>query len=640
MFYHIQIGNEAGWKPRTIGAGMAAFLVVAMMLGCSGSQPTGSNPTSTPQASPMLAPQFAATDPDLQRRIEEAKAISRERAKLPKKDSPSPTEKPQQPKVDPQVWLAEFEMLQDERHRRISPLIDEMGRHIQTYSATIPETQAARREEMLEKRNRFSISRGTEVPLYPELRQAGLDYVRRRLPVEKAYVHPLRRLAAQDFGGANLVHLEMVRKELAEVEKAVRDLEQAEASLTQLPEKSAEVAQALEEQPKGRDVSPMPAIDERTATDKNTPPSEAETPISKNWKVQSDPGPPPLQWPDKFPSTELRGVHPRLVVYPQGPTYFLLAGVGHTNPEMVHSFEDLLVGDIRTGKPIGPIIRGLNRQARPLELSYRPALSSDGQYVAFPHKLKDVIRIFATKTGQVKREIPLDRPPNVGLFFLRSDRLLVLDRLFSKKGTVFDLDTGQQVTTFDIPEEVQLIAGNVAISPGGRFLVLAYKENSGSPAVLVFIDTTTGEIVGQIFVGGRGEWWSSHVHSVAFSPDGNELAAVVDYPDAANLTAFAPHLSVWKLSTGREIHRVLLDTGGRGMITIHQSPDPLQWFPDQQAVLVNQQLVIRRTDGKLLDVVQAEGDIHAHYATKILDDTRVLTATHRQKLVIRTIKRK
>ncbi len=82
-----------------------------------------------------------------------------------------------------------------------------------------------------------------------------------------------------------------------------------------------------------------------------------------------------------------------------------------------------------------------------------------------------------------------------------------------------------------------------------------------------------------------------------------------------------------------------IETGGRGQVTTYISPEPLQWFPDQKAMLIHHELVINRADGKLLDVVRTEGDINARYATKVLDDNRVLAATHQQKLIVKSVKR-
>jgi hypothetical protein len=128
------------------------------------------------------------------------------------------------------------------------------------------------------------------------------------------------------------------------------------------------------------------------------------------------------------------------------------------------------------------------------------------------------------------------------------------------------------------------------------------------------------------------------VSALAFSPDGQELGAVVSYQDTVNILSSVPTLTVWKLATGREVTRVPVDRGNRGMLTL-QASEPLQWFPDQKAVLINQQMVTNRKDGKLLDFIEAEGEVDAHYATKVLDDTRVLVATHQQRLVVKTVKR-
>lgn len=566
--------------------------------------------------------------------------VAGERADLTQKEN-RPTSEITNPSVDPLAWFREFEQLRDERRARVGRLADRMSRQILAALSKIPRQDDKQRSELQAEYNRFSTSRGTAVPLRSDLRQEGLDYIRERLPLEKAYTHPMQRLLRQNSGRADRAHLEMVQSELAEIEKVIAELERIQPLLQALPpmEKPLEVAGKLESPLD----TPSPAQSAGTAsgarTRTRTTEGDDDRPIPKSWKVRADPGPPWPTFPASFPWEELRGIHPNLLVYPPGPTAFFAAGVDQVNPQIGGWFTNLLVGDIRTGKPVGAAIKGLNRQARPTELHWRPALSANGERAAFLGSA-GTIQVVETRTGKKLHQFPIEQTSEYALFFPDSDHLLALDVAQQKKGIVYDLRGGKAVKTFAIDKDLENNAGFVAISPGGRFLALACREESGLPDLIVFIDLTTGELAGEIYPGGRGGRIPPQINALAFSPDGKELAAFGAYPDRANLFASAPTLFVWSLTTGREVHRVTVDTGQRGSLTGHTSPEPLQWFPDQQALLIIQRLVIRREDGKLLDVIRAEGDVNAHFATKILDDERVLAADHRQRLIVRKVKRK
>lgn len=634
------ISRDPKRRSKAIGVSHATLLVASMAFGCSSKHPE-SPPTAGPKSqAEMPAAIVSPNEPDQTRGVGEGQRVARERADVAEKES-RPANEMTHPSVDPQAWFREFEQLRDERRLRVGRLTDRMSRQILTALSQVPPRDENKRFEWLEDYNRFSTSRGTAIPLRPELRQEGLDYIRERLPLEKAYTHPMQRLLRQNSGRADRAHLEMVQTELTEIEKVIAELERIQPLLQALPprEKPVEVAGKLETP---RDT-PSPAQSAGTASGATTPITKTEgdddRPVPRSWKVRADPGTPWPTFPESFPWEELRGIHPNLVVYPPGPAAFFAAGVGQANPQIGGWFTNLLVGDIRTGKPVGAAIKGLNRQARPTELHWRPALSPNGERAAFLGSA-GTIQVVETKTGKKLHQFPIERTSEYALLFADSDHLLALDVAQQKKGIVYDLKRGKPTTTFAVDKDLESNAGHVAISPGGRFLALACCEESGLPDLIVFFDLTTGDLAGEIYPGGRGGRMPPQINSLAFSPDGKELAAFGAYPDRANLFAHAPTLFVWSLATGREVHRVTVDTGQRGSLTGHTSPEPLQWFPDQQALLINQSLVIRREDGKLLDVIRAEGDVNAHYATKILDDTRVLTADHRQRLVIRTVKRK
>ena len=606
-----------------IGLSMGLLLLSGLVLGCSSRN--DEQKAQVLKLSPTSPVQPAANDPDLQRRIEEAKRLSLERAaKEQKSQSLLDIHKEMQAQID---WKNKFRQLKDERYQRTRFLVGQVNKAILAYTNSLPPRERELSVQIQEQLNKF-VTNEVSFPLRPEFRKIGLDYMTQRLPLERAYLHQIQQLANHPPKGVAPYNLLMVREEITSIEKIIAGLEAVQPLLTALPEatKGTNVAQQTPSKPLPKPV------------EKDPPPvkSEPEAPISKNWKVVADPGPTLPSWPAKFPFKEMTGLHPLLVVYPPGSTAFFLAGVGQVNIQIGARYENLLVGDIRTGKPTG-LIRNVGLIANPIKLPGRPALSHDGQLVAYTDTLQHAIRVLHTKTGKPKQQIPVDQFADLALFFPRPNHLLAIDYGKKEAATVWNLDTGKELASFPI-KGLEEQAGYVAISPGGKYVALAVKDRGGLPDVISLIDLTTGQQAGELRPGGQSSRVPAAVTALAFSPDGQELGAFVSYQDTVNILSSVQTLTVWKLATGREVTRVPVDRGNRGMLTL-QGSEPLQWFPDQKAVLINQQMVTNRQDGKLLDFIQAEGDVNAHFATKVLDDNRVLVATHQQRLHVKTVKR-
>ncbi|GIW92844.1 MAG: hypothetical protein KatS3mg110_0885 [Pirellulaceae bacterium] len=567
------------------------------------------------------------TDLELQRRIEEAQRLAREKAEK-EQGKPAPTNA-DKVYLDPQVWVVEFERTRKDGRDRIGSVIDRMNRDILAVINAIPPTEDRLRSKMMDEYNNYVQSDYTAIPLYPEFGAAGLKYVKERMQLEREYAAALRRLAAQkmpESGKSGVTR--MLEAELARSEIAIQRLELIEPLLVALADKPMQLARQPPQPSTGTSNKPeQPAA----------PVEERQPPISQTWKVRSDAGPALPTWSGKLAWSELRVTHPTLVFAPPGPSRFLMVGQSQGGAQYGATFDRLLIGDLQTGKLVGLIDIGSTINSRPTQCSWRPALSRDGQRVAY--RDTGTIRVMQTRSGKLHLAIPLPDPSEFALYFPRPDRLLALDVAQAKKGMVFDLNDGKTVTSFPVEYDAEDQTGYFAISPGGRFLAMACKKRGALPDLIVIVDLTTGQKAGELYPGDPGDRTEPQVNALAFSPDGQELAAFVGTPDRANLLASAPTLFVWNLDTGQEVTRVVVETGGRGQVTTFISPEPLQWFPDQKAVLIHHQLVINRADGKLLDVVLAEGDVNAHYATKVLDDNRVITVLDQQKLIIKTVKR-
>lgn len=349
-----------------------------------------------------------------------------------------------------------------------------------------------------------------------------------------------------------------------------------------------------------------------------------------SWTMVADPGPAPEPIPEKLPYTQLSGIAPRKLWYPAGPTPFLMS---HQKLNRNDSFDGLMIGSITTGKRMG-VISNLEASGRPWQMVYRPALSGDGRLLAVHDATAQVIRLIEVRTGKERRKLRCST--NVGLLFAKPDRLVSVCFSGPASVKVWNVATGKETLTIPVPEEVEDRAGQWTISPGGRFLAVAATTDSGAGHVRLF-DLDTGKPAGVLWPNGRRQN-SCRVQALAFSPDGKELAGVVSVPDRVNVSARPAQLIVWEAASGAETTRVVIDRGNRGMLQVFCS-EPLQWFPDGKAFLIDQQMVTRREDGALVEFLKYEGSPDAYLAAKVLDDTRLLISTEGDKLTVRKVKR-
>lgn len=362
-------------------------------------------------------------------------------------------------------------------------------------------------------------------------------------------------------------------------------------------------------------------------------PVQDDTPINADWKVAADSGPARPTWPATLPYKQLNNVHPRKVLYPAGLTTFLMTSYKRDNNDIS---DNVLVGDLLTGKSLG-IVRNLAMPDRPTLCSNRITLSSDGKLLAHFHFPTRSVRVVEVKTGKVKHSFPF--PVLDGIYlFTRPDQLIAIGTETAKEGVmVWDVATGKETARFPLRAALEQNAGMVSVSPGGRFLALPMNEDNKTNRI-VFFDLMKGELAGEVWAGGRHSQRPAIIKAIAISPDGKEIAAVASYPDPVNIGNMNPCVTIWSLSTGRELSRVIIERGNRGQLAL-QGTEPLQWFPDQQAFLIDQRMVVNRSDGKLIEFIEAVGDVDAHFVTKVLDDRRLLVANHHEKAEIRIVKR-
>lgn len=348
-------------------------------------------------------------------------------------------------------------------------------------------------------------------------------------------------------------------------------------------------------------------------------------------KIAYDPAPGKTAYPEKLPYSELSGVRPTLVLYGPGASSFLMTSYKQNNNDVR---DNTMVLDLLTGKPVG-ILRNLAMSNRPTFITDRLALRADGQLLAQHHATSQGIRIIDVKAAKVQLVLPV-QASNLVLYFTQPDRLLaVCTDTGREQAMVWEVSTGKELRRFKLPENLETSAGQLSVSPGGRLLAIPEGDTQAiGPNHLGLYDLTAGRKLRDLWASNRPTPPGVRFQAVSFSPDGKELAAIVQLPDRVNAGSTNATLVVWDFTTGKRVTQVAMERGNRGGLLL-SGTEPLQWFPDQQAFLVNQQFVVNRADGKVLDMIKSE----SQHGVKVLDDRRVFVSLPFNKLGVRVVKR-
>jgi WD40 repeat protein len=350
-------------------------------------------------------------------------------------------------------------------------------------------------------------------------------------------------------------------------------------------------------------------------------------------KIIFDPPTTKLVYPEKLPYSELNNVHPRFVLF--GPGSFLMTSFKQNN----NDFKDnVAVINVQTGKTVG-ILRNLAMSDNPTFITNRLALSSDGQLLAQYHQPSNGIRIVAVKASKVQRVLPF-KANSLVILFTQPDILLAISTdAGMEQATLWQISTGKELLNVKMPSNLETSAGQVSVSPGGRLLAIPEGDNQviGSNHIGLY-DLKVGTKLRDFWASNRPTPPGVIFKAVKFSPDGKELAAIVQLPNPVNAGTTIPTIVVWDFTNGKRLTQTAIERGNSGGLTL-SGTEPLQWFPDKNGFLINQQLVVNRSDGKVLDILKSEGHIDSHFAANVIDDHRVFIYKPLNKLTVRTIKR-
>ena len=318
------------------------------------------------------------------------------------------------------------------------------------------------------------------------------------------------------------------------------------------------------------------------------------------WKVKFDPPDEPLELdPEKKIMATIPKNAARDVIFPDCPSSFVALG-SNNNPRDVRE-----IRDIQGNRKVGAV-RGL------VLANALAALSPDGQQFAAWPSGRDQIGVWVVKTEKPRGTITAAGNFTCRLLmFAGNERLIAVGT--TDEILVWGMPDGRPERAIALPKiPGVLVAG---LSPGGRYLALSHGDVQ-SRMISVF-DVSTGNTAGQIRLS-RFPGRVPQCHGLAFSRDGEELAAL--YETSEESTLFVFRVAGGQLSAHvpfEDSLQALLNSG------IWQGGHALQWFPSRKRLLAYGRGVIDRDAGKLVWTLPRDksGSLQLGH---VLDDERLL----------------
>ncbi|HID23086.1 MAG TPA: hypothetical protein EYP14_11890, partial [Planctomycetaceae bacterium] len=334
-----------------------------------------------------------------------------------------------------------------------------------------------------------------------------------------------------------------------------------------------------------------------------------------NWKVAIDPRSEPaggdargevtFPVPENFGSNDL--------VFPATSSAFVAAG-SNFDEKCVRE-----VWDLKTGKRVG-VVRG--------ELAVlRGALSPDGRYYAGFAQSTDRIVLFDVRQSKQVATIALKRGATTDrLLFARPDRLLRIAR--RRPVQVWKVPDATLEQTLEVPKYFE--EASAAISPGGRYLaIIAAEKLTGTQALRIY-DLDKKTVAGICPLRKYSSTGMTRCSGLEFSPDGKELAAMID-----DYQRF--WLVCWDVATGNTVAEWELRSKWKEDVPpgVNHSRSVL-WFPNRRRWLLFGNHVF---DRKATAVVWSLPKRFNTLERRVLDDEHIVVAEGRSRdVVVRTVR--
>jgi hypothetical protein len=168
------------------------------------------------------------------------------------------------------------------------------------------------------------------------------------------------------------------------------------------------------------------------------------------------------------------------------------------------------------------------------------------------------------------------------------------------------------------PRENEFDRNSLAVSPDGRYLAVFDK----SRLLLRFYDIGSALPAGQLSLPPFEPVGPQNCECVAFSPEGDEVAALFSYNSHS-------HLACWDLHRRHLVERIDFDGNLRAILGARLAYlfAPLEWFPGQSRWLVYGQGIVDRHAGKLIFKIPDEPNRMRYGIRHVAAPDRVLSVT-------------
>jgi predicted Zn finger-like uncharacterized protein len=260
-------------------------------------------------------------------------------------------------------------------------------------------------------------------------------------------------------------------------------------------------------------------------------------------------------------------------------------------------------------------------------------LSTDGGYLAvLKHPggsfKSSGVEIYTVADGKLLRKLPAmngeDDRIGITAFAGPGQFLSLQNKGLGGSAKVWDVKTGEQVAAFETVGIVQRTSD--AASPGGRYLAMFNSSDLKHP--IEVYELATGKVVRTIRPKLPKDVYSN-CRSLTFSPDGKELAALLD-------CGGTDYLEAWDFETGKRTayHAFpgsltkTAKSSNPGLLGAY--PAPLECVPDRSGWFAYGQLMIDHDRGNVFWTLPPE-DPNVVFERRFLDADHLVTVTSKSR---------
>ncbi|QDU60584.1 hypothetical protein Pan216_14310 [Planctomycetes bacterium Pan216] len=258
-------------------------------------------------------------------------------------------------------------------------------------------------------------------------------------------------------------------------------------------------------------------------------------------------------------------------------------------------FGNLEVWNLDQNKRVGRQLRGVGN----IKHGTR-TVNSDGSYVAFNDLKTKSDEVWSTKTGRTVLQLePLSGGNTYSLQFVGPDKLL-------RHSYVSGDDRHTQFETFAVPGgellgafrvDALVSTGKLHFSPGYRYMVIRELNR-----ILIY-DLETGKEIGTDAAEDSFDIRSPK--SVAFSPDGKELAVLSEH-------SYEGTLRIYDLASGKRVLEHQFPSKLTAGARIQHGEPVIQWLPNNIGWLMSHYYILSRKTGKIVAGLQS-GDLRTSH---------------------------